>query len=67
MIIRSLSLSSLVQLYKNFNVAHYSSLLLKKNKRYKHLTWNTNHDKVQLQGKGHKFESYIFGVIPFFN
>ena len=53
--------SSLSSSCKNFNVAHYS-------KSIKDITTKqilAQHDKVQLQDKGHNYENYCFGVMPF--
>ena len=33
---------------------------------YQHYEILVHHDEVQLQGKGHNSESYIFGVMPLF-
>ena len=51
-------------LCKNFNVAHYSKGIKGINTKPGILA---NHDKMQLQDKGQKFESYMFGVKPPFN
>ena len=58
----SLRLSSLS--CKNFNVTDYSKSITCIHTKLGILAY---HDKVQLQGKGHNSERYIFGVIPLFN
>ena len=54
------SSSLLLSFFKNFNVAHYSKNIKNINSKLGILA---HHDKVQLQGKGHNFESYRFGVM----
>ena len=56
---QSLSLS-----HKNFNVAHYSKSVEDINTK---LGLFVHHDKMQLQDKGHNFESHSFGVMSLFN
>ena len=48
---------------KNFNVDHYSKSIKCINIKLGILA----HDKMQLQDKGHKSESYSFGVMLIFN
>ena len=56
--------SSLLSSCKNFNVANYSKSIKDINTKLGSLA---DHDKLQLHGKVHNSESYIFGVMPLFN
>ena len=56
MIARSLSS------FRNFNVAHYLKSVKGMNTK---LGIFAHHNKMQLQGKGHNSESYLFASFPF--